>query len=219
MPAQRSSAKPPQTYRRPRDPRARAGRDSRDPRRVRAAIRGADDAHARHQGLLRSGRHSQSGPHVCGNLRWRARLLHAKADSSGGARTAARRRPRPRPHRAHRRHPSGHGPHADLHLRHHRAVARDREGFRQFAAPDRLVHALPRHPRLPVLCGNLAHRAADAEGRCRSASRFLLALGARGRLGDRREHEHRSSTATARPTSRSIITATASSIRCPTSSP
>ncbi len=48
---------------------------------------------------------------------------------------------------------------------------------------------------------------------------FLHRSCARGSLGNRREHQSRSSNAIARPISRSIITATASSTRCPTSWP
>ena len=63
-----------------------------DRRRVRAAIRAADDADARHQGVLRSGRHSQSGADVCGDLRMAgtAALACGTANGSSGVAHGAR---------------------------------------------------------------------------------------------------------------------------------
>ena len=84
--------------------------------------------------------------------------------------------------------------------------------FGELPAHLRLVHVLPHHPRLPVLCAVLARPAR----RDRSGLRLSLGDGARRRLGDPREQPDSSSTATARRRSRSTISATASSTRCPT---
>src|ERR1700722_6872056 len=61
--------------------------------------------------------------------------------------------------------PVWHGPASDLRLRLCEALAWRCVEFGEFAAPHRLVHIFSHHPRLPVLCRDLAAAAAPVLAR------------------------------------------------------